>query len=142
MSDTVTKEPLVAGEIETKTTHMVEFFYPGVIVSESQCKETDDTDPLDVVMPENAFAFQLYDRVTRTVLGEAVGVATIAESHRENETVIYYPGGEILTVDDVAAMGGKYEILLSNMRANNWDAVIRSRRGVFQPKTKDTQILP
>lgn len=41
--------------------------------------------------------------------------------------------GEALTAADVARLPGDHHILLSNMRGNEWERVVRTRRGNFQP---------
>jgi hypothetical protein len=43
--------------------------------------------------------------------------------------------GEVLTADDLEHLPGiaDYSILLSNMRGNGWERVVRTRRGNFQP---------
>lgn len=126
--------------VTTERTPMVEFYYPGSLVSESQCKEINVTDPRNVKVPEGAYAFQLYTAVRREVQVPD-GDPPMVAHHRENESVEYYPGGEILSMDDVAALEGDHKILLSNMRCNHWNMVIRSRIGNFQPKTDKTEVL-
>lgn len=41
--------------------------------------------------------------------------------------------GESLTTEDVERLPGDHSILLSNMRGNDWERVVRTRRGNFQP---------
>jgi len=41
--------------------------------------------------------------------------------------------GELLTSAEVAALPGDHEILLRNMEYNNWDPIVRTRLGNFQP---------
>jgi hypothetical protein len=43
--------------------------------------------------------------------------------------------GEALTAEDIEQLddGEDYSILLSNMRGNGWERVVRTRRGNFQP---------
>lgn len=51
--------------------------------------------------------------------------------------------GELLTNVEVAALPGNHETLLSNMRSNGWDTVVRTRVGNFQPfQENDVVISP
>ena len=53
--------------------------------------------------------------------------------------------GEVLTAADVEALddGQDYSILLSNMRGNGWERIVRTNRGNFQPvEAHDVVIAP
>ena len=51
--------------------------------------------------------------------------------------------GEALTAEDVERLDGDHSILLSNMRGNDWERVVRTRRGNFQPvEPGDVVIAP
>lgn len=49
--------------------------------------------------------------------------------------------GELMTSAEVAALDGDHEILLSNMRINDWDPIVRTRRGNFQPLEEGDVVL-
>jgi len=49
--------------------------------------------------------------------------------------------GEMLDAADVKALPGDHEILLSNMRGNRWDHVVRTRRGNFQPVLDQDRVV-
>lgn len=54
--------------------------------------------------------------------------------------------GEALTIADIERMvsaGDRYDILLQNMRGNDWPRVVRTRLGNFQPlEVEDVVISP
>jgi hypothetical protein len=50
--------------------------------------------------------------------------------------------GEALTEADVAQLGDGHDILLSNMRGNGWERVVRTRRGNFQPVEPGDVVIP
>lgn len=49
--------------------------------------------------------------------------------------------GEILDASQVAALDGDHEILLDNMEFNDWDTVVRTRCGNFQPVESNDTVL-
>lgn len=115
--------------------HYVEYFYPGVLVSETEVKEISRRDRRCVKPSKLCYGFQFFDREEVIKDGETL------RGNRKNLSGMYYIGGEVLTVEDVEALRPKsqYKILLSNMVNNGWDKVIRTRLGNFQnfyPKDK------
>lgn len=114
-----------------KREQMVEYSYPGTFVSATSSEVCGHNNADQIECPDGAFAFRFFDRVTQTATLEDGRTQDHVE--RENVGGWYYPGGEVLTVDDVESLDGDHRILLSNMRCNGWDRVVRSRRGNFQP---------
>lgn len=114
-----------------KREQMVEYLYPGSFVSEASSVVCGHNNADQIECPDCAFAFRFFDRVTQTATLE--DGRTHDHVERENVGGWYYPGGEVLTVEDVEALDGDHRILLSNMRCNGWDKVVRSRLGNFQP---------
>lgn len=49
--------------------------------------------------------------------------------------------GQVLDVDAVRATVADPTILLSNMRGNGWDRMVKTRRGNFQPLMADDTVL-
>ncbi len=52
--------------------------------------------------------------------------------------------GELLTVADIEQLpdAADYAILLSNMRGNEWERVVRTRQGNFQPVAPVDVVIP
>jgi hypothetical protein len=136
-----------------KLTTYVEYLHPGSFVAETSGKEVPNRNPQREAAeaPESAYGFRYYDRFSDTAKLDGAEVELTSKSLRRSK--IYYIGGEVLTVADVermdqeAKVNGKdgweqsrHEILLSNMRGNRWDQVLRARTGnivEFDPKVQE-----
>jgi hypothetical protein len=120
--------------------------YPGSLFPEDgRPVEIDDADPqtaLAAVADTGAW-FALEVRTTtekRWTDGDGGELwRTAAELSRYR---IYV--GEALTADDIERLddGHDYSILLSNMRGNGWEQVVRTRRGNFQPIEPGDVVVP
>lgn len=93
---------------------MVRFFYPGPVGSDA---EIDIFDPTKVTMPDGAFAFEFFDRT---------------ESNDVFKGVRYYPGGKVLTLEDVKREFPDNEILIHNMEVNGYDPIVQTKENTFQ----------
>lgn len=123
-----------------KVQHMVEFFYPGVFAEESDTRKITHSDPNKVRVPKNAYAFRLFDLVIQTATLE--DGRTIEHRERQNESIMYYPEASILSRKEVEKLVGEDSILRRNMEYNNWNKVIKTRCGSYQPYTKkECQVL-
>lgn len=111
----------------------IEFIYPGSLMSEEQSSAIDHRDPALIKVVDGAFAFRFYD--LKTLAGTLEDGSPVSKSERINISKTYYPGGELFTAEDVERLEPKkqYQILLSNMRGNDYKQVVRTRRGNFQP---------
>lgn len=89
----------------------------------------------EVTLPGSAYAFYF----TRRTRAETDKGEVMFGAERE-KSVTYYPDGESVTKEDVAKLPD-CRILLRNMECNNWDRVVRSRLGNYQPFNEDTQII-
>lgn len=116
------------------TTTYVSYLYPGLIVSNESNMEVPDRNPEREARREaadSAFGFSYFDIVSAVVeIGETLIQTT---SNRRNISCTYYIDGEVLDIDQVAALPGDHQIMLDNMRCNDWDRVVRCRSGNFQP---------
>lgn len=119
--------------------HKVEYLMPGLLVSESITLDLSERSVKEAVdlAPKNAFCFTFFDVPDAPDLGEEFTVTP----KPQNRSGRYYLGGEVLTLKDVREHYGAYSILLSNMRGNEWDAVIKCRTGNFQPFTSEDVIV-
>lgn len=115
-----------------KLTHVV-YEHPGSFFAEESGRVVDHRDPQRAAdsAPETAFAFTFHEIVTSTVVVD--GEEVVTRSKPLNVSGRYYLGGELLTYAQVEALDGDHRILLSNMRGNGWDPIIRCRFGNFQP---------
>lgn len=119
--------------MEPTITTYVEYLYPGSFFSEESAHPVPARDPARIAReaPDGVFAFRFYDIATTTVTVGGQDVAT--RSSALNATGRYYIDAEKLTYADVEALPGDHRILLSNMRGNGWDPILRCRPGNFQP---------
>lgn len=117
----------------TTVTTYVEYLSPGSFVSEESAVPVTGRDPARIAReaPASVFAFRFYDIATTTVTVSGKQVET--KSGAINATARYYIDAEKLTAADVEALPGDHKILLSNMRGNGWDPILRCRTGNFQP---------
>jgi hypothetical protein len=113
----------------------VRFFYRGTIVSETTVTEVKERNPKALELPEGAYAFLYYDK-TDVHDGDE-----IFEGKAENHSPTYWPGGEIFTVDDVQKLPGNNRILIQNMVYNNYDRMVRSCKGNFQPFEEGEDVI-
>ena len=118
---------------EPEITTYVEYLYPGSLFSESSARVVSGRDPGRAAReaPESAFAFRFYDRAEAGITVD--GRPVMLRSAEFRATGRYYIDAEPLDAAAVAALPGDYSILLSNMRSNGWDVILRCRSGNFQP---------
>ena len=122
----------------TKT--YVELFYPGTLFAENERHLVKKRDANGIAKKyPGAFSFQFYDLTSKPV--NVDGVERIVAGHRKKVSPKYYPGGTILTAEDVKSMAGDHKILLSNMVGNGWERIVRCRTGNFQPFEKGDVVL-
>lgn len=105
----------------------IEFFYPGLFVSESSEQEVADRTP-PVELPKGAYGYRFFARSEVTHDGE-----TLRGQPKDYSGMTYY--GEVMTLEEVKALtpSGDYRILVSNMECNGWGRVVRTVRGQFMP---------
>lgn len=114
----------------------IEFFYPGSFVSETTFREVfDRTPPADT--PARAYGYRFFARNEVECDGEK-----LTGDRKEYSPTTYF--GETLTLADVLALTppGDYKILVSNMRNNGWERVVRTVRGQFMPLEPCDVVLP
>lgn len=114
--------------------HYVEFFYPGSFFPETRVREIQDRTSPATNVPEGAYGWRVFSQETITMGGE-----TLTGKPKDYGPMVYF--GEIMTLEDVRALGGDYRILISNMEINGWDRVVRTVRGNFQPLNDGDVVL-
>lgn len=110
--------------------HYVGFFYRGILSNEISPQEISSCNLKEVKVPDGAFGFQLFDIVLGEV--EVDGEKIELSSKRLNISPMHYYGGHIYTKAEVEATVSNNEILLREMRDNNWEKVIQTRTENFQ----------
>jgi hypothetical protein len=116
--------------------HFIEFLYPHILFQDSRSEEVEERDLDAVRVPHGSFAFRFYD------IKEVLVEGDVLTSGHVNVSGIYYPGGRLMTVEDVMTEVRECKVLLDNMRINNWTHVVRTRVGTFQPFNDGDVILP
>lgn len=119
------------------TKHYVEFFYSGIITADTSCRPSDHRDPARVSLPDGAYAFHFFDREETELDGETL------RGERKNVSPTYYPGGTVKTLAEIEALHDPRDrILLSNMRGNDWPAVVYTRFGNWpQPYREGREVV-
>ena len=122
-----------------ETKHKVEFFYCGALFDESDTRVVKTKDPEKVVVPEYAFAFSFYDVTEQEATLEDGRAIKYTES--KNDDKVYYPGARVMTEKEIVKEIPDSNILVSNMKANKWPKVIKTRMGNFKPYDPDRTII-
>lgn len=125
----------------------VEFLYPGTLIAEREAEPIALRDPALVEVPEKAFAFRFFDKLTVVVREGAEDIEL--RSDRINESGMYYLGGEVYSLPELehifpeATVLTQQEatVLTQNMRNNNWVQVIKTRLGNWQPFEEGDRLL-
>lgn len=115
--------------------HYVQYEMPGSFFAETSTIEVPErrVDIAKSRAPENAYAFEFYSvREPDFEWNEEHFDVIPRAFDRSNK---HYLGGSVLTQENVERENtdGRYDILLSNMRGNRWDRVIRTPFGNTQP---------
>lgn len=118
-----------------ETRHHVRFLYPGSFMPEesgaTRIAEPTAEAVLAASPDDRWFAAEIvtadYERFASDS-GTERWLPTPAKSKKKRILI-----GQRMNSADVAALPGDHSILLSNMRGNGWDPLVRTRRGNFQP---------
>lgn len=121
-----------------KTRYRARYSIPGSFFSEHQVKDLDAYSVKEAIQkaPKSAFGFTIYEVEEPPDLGPDFTVTSKAK----NESAMHYLDGDILSIQAVEELPGDHKILVSNMKGNEWDFVVRCRTGNFQP-FKDGDVL-
>ena len=113
--------------------HYVEFRYPGSLFTDISIEEIAERDPSKIKATKSCFGYRLFDRIE----GEINGVKV--SSKPLNYSGVYY-FGIVKTLEDIKKeMPGSN--LEYNMKTNNWDKVVKTRCGNYQPFTIEDVII-
>lgn len=115
--------------MEKTTKKYVEYLYPGLIVSETSCKEIGHNDPTRVNIEERSIGFRFFDK-DFVIDGEEQYAGKVS-----NITNWFYIGKRLTFTEVQKRFGNnpKYRILIDNMRSNNISSVCMTQYGNFMP---------
>jgi hypothetical protein len=127
-------------ESEEITETFVEVLFPGFFMPEDSRFKVASRDPKAIAdMYPNAYCIQFYDLTSKEVTVD--GEKQRASGKRKNLSPKYYPGGLVLTTEDVRNMPGDHGTLVTNMECNNWPRVVLCRTRNFQPFEEGDVVL-
>ena len=113
--------------------HYVEFFYLSSIIPHPICQEIE-TRTHPIKLPEGAYAYRYFSREEIEHEGE-----TLYGEKKDYSPKTYY--GEILTLEQIKALPGNHWILISNMKSNGWDKIVKTICGNIQPLKKGDIVI-
>ena len=111
----------------------VEFFYPGVFISETTIQELPSRKST-VELPEGAYGYRLFSRSEVEQDGEV-----LVGPPKDYSPTTYY--GIERTLEQVRNLPGDNTILISNMEINNWDRVVFTQYGQCFPLNPDDIVV-
>lgn len=111
----------------------VEFLFPGTFFSETTTREVDDRSP-PTDIPKGCYGYRFFSQSKAEVNGEV-----LRGMPKDYSGTTYF--GEVLTLDDIEKLPGT-EILQSNMRINEWETIVRTIRGNYQPLYEGDKVIP
>lgn len=119
-------------EVEFAESRQWREMFPGTVFTEYSdwrpVPEGYDPENLAEGLRPRAFGFEVVTILTASFEwpdGKQGGM----ERRMEGTFRRFFPGGVVLTYDEVVAEEGEHSILSSNMRANGWDQVAITRLG-------------
>ena len=123
-----------------------EFFYPGAIVEEHSAVIVPERDVKAAMGKAGSysFGFRFFDRLADTVDGEGDnGEAVELRSKALAYSGMHYIDAELFSAEAIRALNhdGEYDVLLSNMSANKWTNMVRTRHGGWQPFEAEDKIV-
>jgi len=110
----------------SNTKHYIEWFFPGVFVSETLINSVP-TRTRPAKIPKDAYAYRFFDRLETKIDGETL------IGKPKNFSGKVYLDSEIFTLENVKSMTGDHKILISNMENSGMKNVVRTKFGQFFP---------
>jgi hypothetical protein len=120
---------------ERRTRKYIEYYYPGILFSESSKEDVESFDPSELTIPDACFGFE-YHSVEEIFIDEKWRPLT--ETNKSHGMI--YPDGEIFDEEKLIAENQNKGFLLDNMRGNGWNLVVRTKVGNFQPFRNEDRI--
>ncbi len=115
------------------TKHYLKTYYPGSFFPETSAKEVKKRDVL-VDLPKGAYAYQYYD------VEEVTKNKEILRGKEKNRSPMYF-AGKVYTIRELEEAYPNKRILISNIKGNGWNKVIKTIRGNWQPFSNEDILL-
>lgn len=124
--------------MDKSTAYYATFFGQGTFVAETWKADLTSDNPFSVKWPENAYAFTIHRRDDVTVDGKVY-----RGEPQQIGPMYYHPDSKVEDLGEVTANPRATEVLIDNMRINEWPLLIWTRWGTWpQPFDADAmQIL-
>lgn len=113
--------------------HYIEFFYCGILVSETSIEKIKGRRK-DFKVPKGSYGYRYFDQE------EIKQGDEILTGKRKNYSGIHY-FGEVLSLKEVKEKFPHEKILIRNMEGNNWERVVKTNMGNFQPFSKRDKLI-
>jgi hypothetical protein len=133
-----------------KIKYTATYLWPGSFVDETASKPLPSPTlaaalaemPEDRIYGSHAFGFEITETPMKLFTSDDDEQRWLANG--KSRRVGYWYFGEMMTLAEVGAQNtnGRYDILLSNMRGNDWSAVVRTIAGNFKPVEDGVTVLP
>lgn len=117
-----------------KTIHYVEFFYPGILTSESSSRPIESRE-MPVNPPERAFGYRFFDRVEGTHDGETL------VGDRKNFSPSVYIGKEY-SAEEYLALPECNAIARDNITGNGYKRLCKTKFGQLIPIDPKDKVIP
>ncbi len=108
----------------------VEMFFPYGLIPESRKEKVESINPNEIKVPDDCYAFRFVERTEKEFNGE------LLTSYFKQVTGMYYPDGEVLTLDEIKRLYKEEPTtwlrnVISNMETNNIKKVVKGRFNIF-----------
>ena len=127
----------------------VTYLIPGILFPEDDSRTIEDgpdlVDRAAAQAPRDAYCFTIETVLVADPIPDGRGGTLRVQPKSMDESGYYYLGGELFTAEQIEALddsGREYQILLSNMRGNDWQMMIRTPLGNWQPFGEGDVLLP
>jgi hypothetical protein len=117
-------------QIEREVKTYVRFYSPGTLLAETTIITVDYFDPQTIDIPDGVYAFQSYkiEHLKTIVNGEVF----TKSGEPFDQSPMYYPGGQLLTLADIQAEYGEDSIMYLNVEGNGYKLAVRCITGNCQ----------
>lgn len=155
-AETLVRRRLNGDESEAghRTVYWATYMWAGAFVDETTSVQLDDgtVEAAIEAMPEERnhghlpFGFEIVE--TTQKLFVAVSDGEVRWQGDGTTSLGHWYFGDELSLEDITARNrsladaGKFDILLANMRGNNWPVVVRTIAGNFKPVESNDTVLP
>lgn len=116
------------------TVHYVSFLMPGSLMANEETRAVEVRDVQPSGIPTNAYGYWFFSRTEVVVDGELV-----VGQRRDPSRMTYF--GKRYTLTEVEALPGDNRILISNIKSNSYDGVVKTPSGNWAPLYAGDQVI-